>query len=132
MMASTIESEESRASLIAMAQTWLRLAEEPLSVPPEVSDRPQPAVQQQQQKQPEDERDDEPDGAGDEQLGEHLTAGHAVLGEHQTLRGVELDPGRQVGEPVLEGAQDADRDRQHERVDEVGDDRGRAVGRRPT
>ena len=59
MMASTIQSEESRASLIAMAQTWLRLAEEPLSVPPEVSDRPQPAVQQQQQKQPEDERGDE-------------------------------------------------------------------------
>lgn len=59
MMASTIQSEESRASLIAMAQTWLRFAEEPLSVPPEVSDRPQPAVQQQQQKQPEDERGDE-------------------------------------------------------------------------
>jgi hypothetical protein len=55
MMASTIQSEESRASLIAMAQTWLRLAEEPA----EVSDRPQPAVQQQQQKQPEDERGDE-------------------------------------------------------------------------
>jgi hypothetical protein len=56
VMASTIESEERRASLVAMAQTWLRLAEEQAALPaaPEVPDRPQPAVQQQQQKQPED------------------------------------------------------------------------------
>jgi hypothetical protein len=55
-MASTIDSEERRASLVAMAQTWLRLAEEQEALPASgaAPDQPQPAVQQQQQKQPED------------------------------------------------------------------------------
>jgi hypothetical protein len=52
--ARTIASEEARATLINMAQVWLRLAgEQEVPVPPKTHDTPQAVVQQQQQPQPE-------------------------------------------------------------------------------
>jgi len=54
-----VSSEETRAALIAIAQGWLRLAEEqddtpdgPGDLPPRSEDSPRPVVQQQQQVQP--------------------------------------------------------------------------------
>jgi hypothetical protein len=58
-VARTILGERSRASLIEMAQVWLRLAEEQEAAipPPSAVPQSQPAVQQQQQVQPKDEDD---------------------------------------------------------------------------
>jgi hypothetical protein len=52
-MARTIATEETRASLIEMAQVWLRLADEQEAVaPPRAVEEVRPVVQQQQQVQP--------------------------------------------------------------------------------
>jgi hypothetical protein len=52
-MARSVSTEEARAALLDMAQTWLRLAEEQeLAVPPAAVEPAQPAIQQQQQIQP--------------------------------------------------------------------------------
>jgi hypothetical protein len=60
-LARTISLETARASLIDMAQSWLRLAEEQEQqaeiVPPPDAGQPQAVVQQQQQLQPRDEDD---------------------------------------------------------------------------
>lgn len=57
-LARTLSLETARASLIDMAQSWLRLAEEQEEheavIPPPAVERPQPVVQQQQQVQPKD------------------------------------------------------------------------------
>jgi hypothetical protein len=55
-MARSVSTEEARAALLDMAQTWLRLAEEQeLAIPPAAVEPAQPAVQQQQQQvQPKD------------------------------------------------------------------------------
>jgi hypothetical protein len=55
MMARSVSTEEARAALLEMAQTWLRLAEEQeVAIPPGAIEPAQPAVQQQQQVQPKD------------------------------------------------------------------------------
>ena len=56
-LARAVSTEEARASLVAMAEIWLRLAEEQdqspdFTVPP--SHAEQPTMQQQQQVQPKD------------------------------------------------------------------------------
>jgi len=56
-LARTVSTGEARANFVAMAETWLRLAEEQdqgsaLTVPPPPAE--QPAMQQQQQVQPKD------------------------------------------------------------------------------
>jgi hypothetical protein len=57
-MARSVSTEETRAALLEMAQTWLRLAEQQeMATPPGGIEAAQPAVQQQQQIQPKD--DDE-------------------------------------------------------------------------
>jgi hypothetical protein len=56
----TVTTEEARASLVAMAQVWQRLADEQnegsdlaeVPAPPGATEQPQPVVQQQQQVQP--------------------------------------------------------------------------------
>ena len=54
-MAQLMATEETRASLIAMAQAWHRRADEQeASVPPSAVEQFQPVVQQQQQIQPKD------------------------------------------------------------------------------
>lgn len=63
-LARTLSLETARASLIDMAQRWLRLAEEQerhdagLPPPAPAAERPQPVVQQQQQTQPRDDQDE--------------------------------------------------------------------------
>jgi hypothetical protein len=51
LIARTIATERTRASLLEMAQVWLRLADEraATSVPPRAVEEHRPAVQQQQQ-----------------------------------------------------------------------------------
>ena len=57
-MAHMMATVETRASLIAMAQSWHRLADEQeTSVPPSAVEQFQPVVQQQQQVQPKDDDD---------------------------------------------------------------------------
>jgi hypothetical protein len=57
-MAQLMATEETRASLIAMAQAWHRRADEQeLSVPPNAVKQSQPVIQQQQQVQPKDDDD---------------------------------------------------------------------------
>ena len=57
-MAQLMATEETRASLIAMAQAWHRRAEEQeLSVPPSAVEQFQPVIQQQQQVQPKEDDD---------------------------------------------------------------------------
>ena len=57
-MAQLMATEETRASLIAMAQAWHRRAyEQELSVPPSAVEQSQPVIQQQQQVQPKDDDD---------------------------------------------------------------------------
>ena len=57
-MAQLMATEETRASLIAMAQAWHRRADEQeLSVPPSAVEQSQPVIQQQQQVQPKDDDD---------------------------------------------------------------------------
>jgi hypothetical protein len=59
-MARSVSTEEARAALLEMAQTWLRLAEEreaaippgEAPIPPAAVEGAQPTVQQQQQVQP--------------------------------------------------------------------------------
>ena len=59
-MAHMMATEETRASLIAMAQSWHRLADEQeASAPPMPVEQARPVVQQQQQVQPKDD-----DGTG--------------------------------------------------------------------
>ena len=59
-MAHMMATEETRASLIAMAQAWHRLAEEQeASVPPSAVEQFQPVVQQQQQQQVQPKDDDD-------------------------------------------------------------------------
>jgi hypothetical protein len=55
----TASNEQTRIALIDQAQTWLRLAEEQEAslAPPPTPDRPQPAIQQQQQIQPKKDED---------------------------------------------------------------------------
>jgi hypothetical protein len=61
-MAHTVSTEEARASLVAMAQVWHRLADEQdqgadlaqMSAPPPAPEQGQPVVQQQQQVQNKD------------------------------------------------------------------------------
>ena len=62
-MAHMMATEETRASLIAMAQAWHRLAEEQeASVPPSAVEQFQPAVQQQQQQRQIQPKDDDDTG----------------------------------------------------------------------
>jgi hypothetical protein len=62
-MAHMMATEETRASLIAMAQAWHRLAEEQeASVPPSAVEQFQPAVQQQQQQRQVQPKDDDDTG----------------------------------------------------------------------
>jgi hypothetical protein len=61
-MTPTVSTEEARASLMAMAQVWLRLADEQtqgtdlaeIPEPPRAAEPTQPVAQQQQQVQPKD------------------------------------------------------------------------------
>jgi hypothetical protein len=59
-MVPTIEDEDSRASLIEMAQVWIRLAksyEDDTSMPPAATKETRPAIQQQEQAQPKNDDD---------------------------------------------------------------------------
>jgi hypothetical protein len=52
-MARTIATEDTRATLVDMAQVWLRLAkEQEVALPPSAVEQSRPVVKQQQQAQP--------------------------------------------------------------------------------
>jgi len=54
-IAPTFQDEEARATLVGLAQAWLRLAESyDSSIPSAATKQAQPVVQQQQQIQPKD------------------------------------------------------------------------------
>jgi hypothetical protein len=57
-MANSGVTAKTRASLIAMAEVWARLADEQEASPPPIAvQAPQPTMQQQQQPQPKDDKD---------------------------------------------------------------------------